>query len=49
MNRLLTLRGPVGRLRDAALRLVPPGLATSAFVKQVRLPQPGALGSTTGR
>jgi 2-polyprenyl-6-methoxyphenol hydroxylase-like FAD-dependent oxidoreductase len=34
MNRLLRLRGPAGRLRDAALRAVPPALATPALAWQ---------------
>jgi 2-polyprenyl-6-methoxyphenol hydroxylase-like FAD-dependent oxidoreductase len=34
MNRLLRLRGPAGRLRDAALRAVPRGWATPALARQ---------------
>jgi 2-polyprenyl-6-methoxyphenol hydroxylase-like FAD-dependent oxidoreductase len=34
MNRLLRLRGPAGRLRDAALRAVPRALATPALARQ---------------
>jgi 2-polyprenyl-6-methoxyphenol hydroxylase-like FAD-dependent oxidoreductase len=36
MNRLLTLRGPGGRVRDAALRLLPRGPATRAMAAQFR-------------
>ncbi|WP_300014502.1 FAD-dependent monooxygenase [Pseudonocardia sp.] len=42
MNRILTLRGPAGRLRDAALRLLPRGPATRAMAAQFRFdPRPG--------
>jgi 2-polyprenyl-6-methoxyphenol hydroxylase-like FAD-dependent oxidoreductase len=34
MNRLLRLRGPAGRLRDAILRSVPQALATPALARQ---------------
>jgi 2-polyprenyl-6-methoxyphenol hydroxylase-like FAD-dependent oxidoreductase len=34
MNRLLRLRGPAGRLRDAAFRAVPQALATPALARQ---------------
>ncbi|MDN5930640.1 MAG: FAD-dependent monooxygenase [Pseudonocardia sp.] len=41
-NRLLTLRGPGGRARDAALRLLPRGPATRAMAAQFRFdPRPG--------
>lgn len=36
MNRLLGLRGPRARLRDAALRCVPTALATRALAAQLR-------------
>ena len=40
MNRLLRLRGPSGRLRDAALRAVPQALATSALARQFAFDTP---------
>jgi 2-polyprenyl-6-methoxyphenol hydroxylase-like FAD-dependent oxidoreductase len=36
MHRLLTLRGPAGRLRDAGLRLVPSSPATRALAAQMQ-------------
>lgn len=40
MNRLLRLRGPAGRLRDAALRAVPRPLATAALARQFAFDPP---------
>jgi 2-polyprenyl-6-methoxyphenol hydroxylase-like FAD-dependent oxidoreductase len=40
MNRLLRLRGPVGRLRDVALRAVPQALATPALARQFAFDAP---------
>ena len=40
MNRLLRLRGPAGRLRDAALRAVPQALATPALARQFAFDAP---------
>jgi 2-polyprenyl-6-methoxyphenol hydroxylase-like FAD-dependent oxidoreductase len=40
MNRLLRLRGPAGRLRDAALRAVPRALATPALARQFAFDPP---------
>ncbi len=42
-HRLLTLRGPAGRLRDAGLRLVPGALATRAMAAQMRFTPQWAL------
>ena len=39
-NRLLRLRGPAGRLRDAALRAVPGSLATAALARQFAFDPP---------
>jgi 2-polyprenyl-6-methoxyphenol hydroxylase-like FAD-dependent oxidoreductase len=39
-NSLLRLRGPAGRLRDAALRAVPPALATPALARQFAFAAP---------
>ncbi len=40
-QRILTLRGPAGRLRDAVLRRVPSRLATRALATQLGFaPQP---------
>jgi 2-polyprenyl-6-methoxyphenol hydroxylase-like FAD-dependent oxidoreductase len=51
MNRLLTLTGPAGRLRNRALRALPGGVATSMMAQQLRMPGAGAgaLGSRKGR
>ena len=46
MNRLLRLTGPAARLRNLALRAVPARLATSVFVRQLRMPPARALVST---
>jgi 2-polyprenyl-6-methoxyphenol hydroxylase-like FAD-dependent oxidoreductase len=43
MHRLLTLRGPAGQLRDAALRLVPTPLATRAMAAQMQFTPQHAL------
>ncbi|MHA6780104.1 FAD-dependent monooxygenase [Pseudonocardia saturnea] len=50
MNRLLGLRGPRGRVRDAALRLVPSALSTRALAGQLRIAPPPGLrqGSDAG-
>lgn len=40
MNRLLRLRGPAGRLRDAALRAVPAGFAAPALARQFAFDAP---------
>jgi 2-polyprenyl-6-methoxyphenol hydroxylase-like FAD-dependent oxidoreductase len=37
MNRLLTLTGPPARVRNLALRAVPPALATRALIRQLRM------------
>ena len=37
MNRLLTLSGPPGRLRNLVLRAVPAGIATQAMLRQLRM------------
>jgi 2-polyprenyl-6-methoxyphenol hydroxylase-like FAD-dependent oxidoreductase len=42
-HRLLTLHGPAAQLRDAALRLVPPALATRAMVSQMQFTPERAL------
>ena len=42
-HRLLTLRGPAGRLRDAGLRLVPSALATRAMAAQMQFTPQWAL------
>lgn len=41
-QRLLTLRGPAGRVRDALLRAVPGPLATRALARQLRFTPPAA-------
>lgn len=43
MNRLLGLRGPRGRVRDAAMRLVPAALSTRALAGQLRFAPPPGL------
>jgi 2-polyprenyl-6-methoxyphenol hydroxylase-like FAD-dependent oxidoreductase len=43
MHRVLTLRGPAGRLRDAALRRVPTRFATRALAAQMGFTPPLAL------
>jgi 2-polyprenyl-6-methoxyphenol hydroxylase-like FAD-dependent oxidoreductase len=45
MNRLLRLRGPAGRLRDAALRAVPSALATPALARQFAFDPPRHRGT----
>ena len=40
MNRLLQLRGPAGRLRDAVLRAVPGALAAPALARQFAFDPP---------
>jgi 2-polyprenyl-6-methoxyphenol hydroxylase-like FAD-dependent oxidoreductase len=40
MHRVLTLRGPAGRLRDAALRRIPARYATRALAAQMGFTPP---------
>jgi 2-polyprenyl-6-methoxyphenol hydroxylase-like FAD-dependent oxidoreductase len=44
-NRLLTLRGPLGRTRDVGMRLIPTALATRALAAQFRIDPGGARAS----
>ena len=48
-NRLLRLRGPAGRLRDAALRAIPGALAAPALARQFafNIPRPDAARTAT--
>jgi hypothetical protein len=43
MHRVLTLRGPAGRLRDAALRRVPTRFATRTLAAQMGFTPPVIL------
>jgi 2-polyprenyl-6-methoxyphenol hydroxylase-like FAD-dependent oxidoreductase len=48
-HRVLTLRGPAARLRDAAVRLVPTGLATRALAAQLAFDRNGGPARTSIR